>query len=123
VAEVPPPTPSAPPAPAVAAYPAVRPTDGSAIAALVVGLIAPFGALFYGLPGIILGTVALFLGLGARRRIKRSGGALGGGGMALAGWIVGLVGIVMGLLWGLFLMGLYLAMVSGGPGKGGPTLP
>jgi Domain of unknown function (DUF4190) len=106
-----------PPASGAPAYPAARPTDSRAIAALVCGLIAPFGALFYGLPGVVLGTVALVLGLGARRRIKRSGGALAGGGMALAGWIVGLIGIVMGLAWGLFLLALYLAMVSSGGGK------
>ncbi|HSS60771.1 MAG TPA: hypothetical protein VLK30_04870 [Candidatus Limnocylindrales bacterium] len=109
--------PQPPPPPGAIANPAARPTDGGALAAFVLGLISPFGALFYGLPGVIMGSVAVFLGLRARGRIKRSGGTLGGGGMALAGWIVGLVGIVIGLAWGLFLLALYAAMVSTSPGK------
>ena len=80
-------------------------------------MLSPFAAMFYGIPGVIAGSVAVFLGLTARSRIKRSGGALGGGGIALAGWIVGLFGIVIGLLWFLFLFSLYMAMVSTGPNK------
>ena len=114
VSEPPPLTP--PPAP-VYPYAAARPTEGRAIGALVAGLLSPFAAMFYGIPGVIAGSVAVFLGLTARSRIKRSGGALGGGGIALAGWIVGLFGIVIGLLWFLFLFSLYMAMVSTGPNK------
>ena len=114
--------PLTPPPPAAYPYPAARPTDGKAIAALVTGLLAPFAAMFYGIPGIVLGSVAVFLGLRARGRIKRSGDALGGGGIALAGWIVGLCGILVGLLWFLFLLSLYMAMVSGGRGAGGPPV-
>lgn len=88
------------------------------MAALVTGLLSPFAALFYGLPGVILGSVAVFLGLTARSRIKRSGGTLAGGGIALAGWIVGLCAIVFGLLWFLFLFSLYMAMVSTVPSAG-----
>ena len=111
-----------PPPPVPSPYALVRPTESIAIAALVVGLVAPIGALFYGIPGVILGSIAVFLGLRARRRIKRSGGALAGGGMALAGWIVGLVGIVIGLVWFVFLFGLFMAMNATGDGaKGLPT--
>ena len=117
MAQEPPVTPAAP-APQL-----VRPTEGIAIAALVLGLLAPFGALFYGLPGVILGSIAVFLGLRARGRIKRSGGALGGSGMALAGWIVGLLGIVVGLLWFVFLFSLYMAMQAGGDGAKGLPSP
>lgn len=89
---------------------------------MVLGVLAPVGAMFYGFPGVVAGTVAVVLGLVARGRIKRSGGALGGGGLALAGVIIGLCGIVVGLLWGLFLLALYLAMTSGGgPTEGIPT--
>ena len=79
------------------------------MAALVTGLLSPLAALFYGLPGVIVGAIAVFLGLRARRRIKRSNGALGGGGMALAGWLLGVVGIVAGTLWFLFLYALFQA--------------
>ncbi len=74
--------------------------------------------LFYGIPGIVLGSVAVVLGLRARRRIKDSAGLLGGGGIALASWIAGACGIVVGLLWGAFLLALFMAMTGGGGGKG-----
>ena len=107
---------SAPPAPVT--YAGVKPVEGRAIAALVVGILAPLGAfLFFGVSGVILGAVAVFLGLTARSRIKKSGGVLGGGGMALAGWIAGVVGIVIGLAWALYLFALLMAMGSG-LGKG-----
>ena len=89
-----------------------------AIAALVVGLISLFAAMFDGVPGVIFGSVAVFLGLRARSRIKRSAGMLQGGGLALAGWIAGLCGIVLGLVFAVLLLGLFMAMQSGG-GKGG----
>jgi hypothetical protein len=107
------------PASASSATPTALRTDGMAIAALVVGVIAPLGALFDGIPGVIMGSIAVFLGLSSRRRIKRSGGTLQGGGLALAGWIVGLCAIVLGLLVAFLFIGLFLAMQSG-TGKGGP---
>jgi hypothetical protein len=106
---------------AVTQLPALR-TDGMAIAALVVGLIAPMAAMFDGVPGVIMGSVAVFLGLRSRRRIKRSGGMLQGGGMALAGWIVGLGAIVLGVVIAVFVISLFLAMQSG-TGKGGAPTP
>ena len=88
-------------------------TDGLAIAALVVGLIAPFADLFDGVPGVVFGAVAVTLGLVSRRRIKRSGGALGGRGLALAGVIVGACAIVVGFLIAVFFISLFMAMQSG----------
>jgi hypothetical protein len=102
------------------APPTVIRTDGMAIAALVVGVIAPVAALFDGVPGVIMGSVAVFLGLSSRRRINRSGGQLQGGGLALAGWIVGLCGIVLGVLIAILFLGLFLAMQSTSTGTGGP---
>jgi hypothetical protein len=99
-------------------YATARPVEGRAIAALIVGILAPLGAfLFFGISGVLLGAVAVFLGLTARSRIKKSGGVLGGGGMALAGWIAGVVGIVVGLAWALYLFALLMAM-GAGTGKG-----
>jgi Domain of unknown function (DUF4190) len=88
-------------------------TDGLAIAALVVGLLAPFADLFDGVPGVIFGAAAVTLGLVSRRRIKRSGGTLAGRGLALAGIIVGAFAIVAGLLIAVLFIGLFMAMQSG----------
>src|SRR2546425_9901827 len=115
MSEQPPATPL--PAPA-AASPSARPIEGIAIASLVLGILSPIGASFYGLPGVLLGSAAVFLGLRARGRIKKSGGVLGGGGIALVGWILGICGIVVGVLWGLFLFALFMAMGSGADGAG-----
>lgn len=80
-----------------------RPNDNMAIAAMVVGILAMFGTFCYGIPALIMGPIAIYLGLTARTRIKESGGALGGEGFAMAGWIVGLVATVLGALY-LFLI-------------------
>ena len=86
-----------------------------AIAALVVGLTAVPGATVLGVPGVVLGIVAIILGLRARGRIKRSGGARGGGGFAVAGMIAGGCGAVLGALWAFYLTLLYLAMMQATP--------
>jgi hypothetical protein len=63
-------------------------TSGLAIASLVVSLA---GLLTIGFAGII----GFILGLVARSQIKKSGGQLGGSGMALAGIIIGAVMILL----------------------------
>lgn len=64
-------------------------TNGLAVAAMV----CSFFFWLYGI-GAILGIVFGFI---ARSQIKRSGGAQQGGGMALAGIIIGFVGLVIGI--------------------------
>src|SRR2546430_8675693 len=64
---------------------AFRPNEGMATAALVVGLFALPAVSLYGVPGVILGITAIVLGLRARGRIKRSGGAKGGAGRGVGG--------------------------------------
>jgi hypothetical protein len=76
--------------------------NGLAIASLVCSIVGIIPLLF-GLPcvlGIIFGFVA-------RGQIRRSNGALGGDGMALAGIIVGFS------LIGLFILGVILAATLG----------
>jgi hypothetical protein len=75
--------------------PAGRPTDGMAIASLVVSCVAAIGLCGYGVGGL-LGIVGAILGHVARRRIRVSGA--GGEGMALAGIIVGWVAAALGVL-------------------------
>jgi hypothetical protein len=87
-------------------YVASPPTDGMAIAALIVGIISAVGIFCYGVPAVILGPIALFLGLHARSRIKASGGAIGGGGLAMAGWITGLAALCVGAVFLLLTIGV-----------------
>jgi hypothetical protein len=67
-------------------------TDGLAIAALVVGifsLICSWICL-----GIILGPAAAIMGFISRNRIAASGGTIGGGGLAIAGLVLGILGFL-----------------------------
>ena len=75
--------------PAPGGYAAPR-TDGLAIASLIVGILSLLCC------GVILGPAAAIMGFISRNRITQSGGAIGGGGLAMAGLILGVVGF---LLW------------------------
>lgn len=77
-------------------------TSGLATAALVCGL----GQLVIGFPA---GIAAIILGHKARRRIRQTGEQ--GDGLAVAGLILGYLGVV-----GLVLIGLLLAVVVARPG-------
>ncbi|MEV5605153.1 DUF4190 domain-containing protein [Streptomyces sp. NPDC052299] len=68
------------------------PANGMGIAALVLGIIATAGFCMYGV-GIILGVLALIFGIIGRGRAQR--GEADNGGVALAGIILGSVGIVV----------------------------
>jgi Domain of unknown function (DUF4190) len=63
------------------------PNDGQATLSLVLGIISVFCC-------PILGPVALFIGNSSRQRVQASGGTLGGGGLATAGLILGIIGTI-----------------------------
>jgi hypothetical protein len=65
-------------------------TNGFSIASLVLGIVWVFGV------GAVL---AVIFGFVARKQIRESGGRQGGSGMALAGIILGFVGIAGLILW------------------------
>ena len=75
------------------AAPAAGPrTDGLAIAALVLGifsLVCSWVCL-----GVILGPAAAIMGFISRNRIAASGGTIGGGGLAIAGLVLGIIGFL-----------------------------
>jgi hypothetical protein len=77
-------------APTYAAPAAPQSTNGLAIASLVLGIvwIAGLGSL-----------LALIFGVVSKRQIRDSGGRQGGGGMATAGIVLGIVGIVGAIIW------------------------
>ena len=63
-------------------------TSGLAIASMVCGILSFFSLGLTSLPAIIMGHMA-------RSRIKKSTGAVGGGGMAVAGLITGYIGFFL----------------------------
>jgi hypothetical protein len=79
-------------------------TDGLAIASLISGIVALI--CFWACLGIILGPAAAIMGFIARQRIAASGGTVQGGGLALAGLILGVVGFVASaaeVIWWIFV--------------------
>jgi hypothetical protein len=95
------------PPPAYPPPPTAAGTDARAVASLGFGILGLIFALPLGLPGLIAGPIAYFLGTGARTRIAESGGTLGGAGTANAGRILGVVttavGAIVTLLWLIIL--------------------
>jgi hypothetical protein len=79
-----------------------------AITSLVFGIAAFPAICCYGIPAVALGVTALILGRMSLRRIRESGGAVGGHGLAQAGWITGLVGGSLGLIYALFTVGIFI---------------
>jgi hypothetical protein len=100
------PPPGLPPLPGVPppgyGYPQQRPTEGMAITSLVLGIVAFPGICCYGVPGLALGVTAVILGRIALGRIRNSNGALGGYGLAQAGWICGLAASLLAGLYFVF---------------------
>ena len=87
--------------PGSAAYAGPR-TDGLAIASLICGIVGI--ACFVLCLGVILGPAAAIMGFISRQRIASSGGTLGGGGIALAGLILGVVAFFGSVAWFLFFI-------------------
>jgi hypothetical protein len=78
------------------------PTNGLAIASLVCGLVQFLGFwIVTGIPAIIMGHIA-------RRRIKLSGEQ--GDGMALAGLILGYIGLVLGIIFVIIIVAVGVAV-------------
>ena len=78
----------------------------SAIMGLLLGL--PLG-----IPGLVLGPVAYFLGKSAVDRIDTSKGSIGGRGAAVAGWVIGVVATAIGAAVTLAWLVVVLVAVSG----------
>jgi hypothetical protein len=74
---------------------------GMAVLGLVLGL--PLGV-----PGLVFGPIAYFMGKSAVTRIEASAGALGGRNIGKSAWILGIVatavGAVVSLVWLIFFL-------------------
>jgi len=95
------------------AYPAAAPSDGQAVTAMVLGIIALALSCGYGCT-LVMSPIALFLGRSAMKRIDESQGRLGGRGMAQAGFIMGIIGTVLLVLAILAVIVIIAIGVSGG---------
>jgi hypothetical protein len=90
-------------------------TDGLAIGSLIVGILGLVCSVVC--LGVLLGPVAAIMGFMSRQRITASGGALSGGGLAIAGLVLGILAFVISAGWLLlggvaFVQGLSSAASS-----------
>ena len=92
-------------------------TEGRAIAALLAAIAGIVLGLPLGLPGMVLGTLAYFLGKSAVNRIDSSQGALGGRGLAVSSWVLGAIamgiGAVVTLVWLVVILNAMSATATG----------
>ena len=72
--------------------PTAPPNNSSAIVSMICGIVGVIGGCLCGFP-VIASIVAIIMGHVARGEIRKAGGMQGGDGMALAGLILGYVGI------------------------------
>ncbi|MGW6896299.1 DUF4190 domain-containing protein [Streptomyces sp. NBC_01718] len=71
------------------------PSNGMGTAAMVLGILAVCLFCIYGIPSLILGALALIFGILGRKRVQR--GEATNSGQALAGIIMGSIGMVLGV--------------------------
>ena len=81
-------------------------TSGLAIASLILGIV---GGCSLG----VLSIVGLILGIVAAKKIKAGGGAVGGRGMAIAGIIISIVTLIIGLVLAAAVLGGVLVGLTG----------
>jgi len=79
-----------------------------ALAAVAIALGLPFGV-----PGLVLGPVAYFTGKTAISHVDDAQGAVGGRGLAAAGWVLGVVATAIGAVVSLVWLVVLLVYVSG----------
>ena len=94
-------------------YQVAPPTDGLGLGAMIVGILSLVGSCAYGL-GLLGAPAALIMGRISMKRIDRSEGRLGGRGMALAGFILGIVGTVLLVLAIIAVVVIIVIGVNGG---------
>ncbi len=97
---------------ASAAGPSGTPTDGMAIASLVLGILSIPTCLcsvgFFGVPNGICAALAIVFGAIARRGVRRTGRR--GGGLAIAGLVTGSVGALLAIT--IFALSVLQAMAG-----------
>ena len=75
-------------------------TDGLAIASLIVGIFSLVCAWIC--LGVVLGPTAAIMGYISRQKVATSGGAIGGGTLALVGMVLGILGFLASVGFALF---------------------
>ena len=89
--------------------------DNKALVSLLVAIAGVILGLPLGVPGLVCGPIAYFMGRSAVKRIDEAAGALGGRSLAMAAWIMGIVATALGAVVTVLLLALYLINIAGPP--------
>lgn len=84
------------------------PASGKSVAALVLGICSVVGCMFYGIPALICGPLAIIFAILANKQVKRDEAGPSSKGMALAGLICGIIGTCLALLFFGFIVVMYV---------------
>lgn len=85
---------------------------GAAVASMVLGILSLIGCLFYGVPGLICGIVAVVMAKKAREAVRVGEAPAFSLDFAKAGRICGWVGISLSALFFLLMIGYLILVVS-----------
>lgn len=94
-------------------------SNGPAVASLVLGIIALPSCILYGVPSLILGTLAIVFHTSARRKVLRGEADPSTLGIAKAGQICGIVALTLGAIFALLFFGGIILGLTTGSGGGG----
>lgn len=72
------------------------PTSGAAVSSLVLGILAIISCTFYGVPGLIFGPLAMYFASRAKKQVLAGRASPSSLGLAGAGKVLGIIGIVIG---------------------------
>lgn len=72
------------------------PTSGKAVASLVLGIIGLVGCCVWGVSGVVCGGLAMILSRGVKEQVLRGEVNPSSQGMATAGFVCGLIGLILG---------------------------
>ncbi len=95
-----------------------QPASGYAITSLVLGIVSIMGCMFYGLPSIICGPLAIYFGITAKKQIARGERNTSSRGMAQAGIICGIIGTSLASIVLVFILLAIFGVIAGGVGFG-----
>lgn len=85
---------------------------GAAVASMVLGILSLIGCLFYGVPGLICGIVAVVMAKKAREAVRVGEAPAFSLDFAKAGRICGWIGISLSVLFFLLIIGYLVLVVS-----------
>jgi hypothetical protein len=103
----------APPPSGYPPYQQTPPTEGLGLAAMIIGIVSLVLSCGYGI-GLLGSPAALIMGRISMKRIDRSGGQLGGRGLAMTGFILGIVGTVLLVLAIIAVVVIIVVAANGG---------